>query len=186
MTSPSRANIRHHISSKGRGSLVALLVLTSELGERKRDYIYTYAMWWCWQWYSPLPLHRRDRHRSEFSWRLSKFTQDKSSLKVAMTQDPNCICVFGLVVLLVLTIHVEWTNCYYNGWGLLGERMVLIGEKEEREKEGESSREHREGTIHLEERGGRERGWVKEKERRRKFICVVMVELKPSHANKKT
>ena len=34
---------------------------------------------------------------------------------------------------------------------------MLIGEKEEREKEGESSRECREGTIHLEERGERER-----------------------------
>ena len=53
---------------------------------------------------------------------------------------------------------------------------VLIGEKEEREKEGESLRERREGTMHLEERGERKEG---------KDLCVVMVELKPSHVNKR-
>ena len=61
----------------------------------------------------------------------------------------------------------------------------MIGEKEEREKEGESSRECREGTMHLEERGERECLSKRERERKEKdhaFICVVMVELKPSHA----
>ena len=57
---------------------------------------------------------------------------------------------------------------------IVREEEGLIGEKEEREKKGESSREHREGTIHLEERGERE-CMSKKREKGRKdnvfFLC---------------
>ena len=64
----------------------------------------------------------------------------------------------------------------------------MIGEKEVRENEGESSRERR-GRDYALRGEGRER--VHKQKRKREegkdhaFICVVIVELKPSHVNKR-
>ena len=80
------------------------LILMNELGRKEITFVPCDG--WGWQWHIPKLFSPSPQKKLTFSWRLKKSWS-------------QCICgVCGLVVLLVLTIHVEWTvveNCWNRG-----------------------------------------------------------------------